>query len=247
MCCPKQFTNSNRHSEVALKLCSFACHSVNFLIKFTVLILVGLIICSFKGVILLNCDVSVKSLSVMKVKFFPFSFNIIPKQGFFPSHPTGLVIGWANYFWNSCSKFDGPTTRSSFLLFQYSYSSSFCIPKYKHEIILIFLSCELLQVVHMAGETFIPTCLGISSSADLLWMVMGISKLNGLDCSSLVRVRAVSSFKHSSEGEPIVLEDNEMPDGKRLIQMLQGSISIEEKCLLGSFVCPEEGHVEYAD
>ncbi|PKI56538.1 hypothetical protein CRG98_023064 [Punica granatum] len=100
---------------------------------------------------------------------------------------------------------------------------------------IVLLSCNVsaksvsfTKVVSITGETFSPTCLGMSSSEDLLWMVMGISKLPGLDCSSLVRVRAMSGFKRISEGEPIMLEDNEMPGGQKLLEKLQGSVSIEE-------------------
>lgn len=86
----------------------------------------------------------------------------------------------------------------------------------------------------MSGETFIPTCLGVSTSENLLWMTTGISKLQGPDCSSLVRVRAISGIKQRSEGEPVVLEDSEVPGGQKLLKKLQGSISVEENAYLAA-------------
>ncbi|KAF8394386.1 hypothetical protein HHK36_020594 [Tetracentron sinense] len=93
------------------------------------------------------------------------------------------------------------------------------------------------EVVYM-GEVFIPTSVGMS--AERLWMVMGASNLRGSDSPSLARMRVVSGFKKSNtnsvEPEPIVLEDKNVPGGEKLLDKLQGSVSIaiEEKAFVAA-------------
>ena len=69
-------------------------------------------------------------------------------------------------------------------------------------------------------------------------MVTGASKFRGTDLSSLSRVRVISGFKKSSpdslEQKPVVLADTEIPGGAKLLEKLQGSISIDEKVLLAA-------------
>ena len=88
------------------------------------------------------------------------------------------------------------------------------------------------------GENFIPTSLGGSISGGLLWLVTGASKLRGSDLSSLSRVKVISGFRKSSpeslEQEPVVLADTEIPGGAKLLEKLQGSISIDEKVFLAA-------------
>ena len=88
------------------------------------------------------------------------------------------------------------------------------------------------------GENFIPTSLGSCISGGFLWMVTGASKFRGTDLSSLSRVRVISGFKKSSpdslEQEPVVLADTEIPGGAKLLEKLQGSISIDEKVFLAA-------------
>ena len=83
------------------------------------------------------------------------------------------------------------------------------------------------------GENFIPTSLASSSSAELLWMVTGVSKLLGSDCNSLTRVRVLSGFSKnnldSADNELHLLGDNEVPGAEKLLEKLQGSVSIDEK------------------
>lgn len=79
------------------------------------------------------------------------------------------------------------------------------------------------------GGCFIPTSLGTASSADFLWMVTGVSTLHGLDSHSLARVRVISGFRISNDHEPTVLQDDEVPGGEKLLEKLQGSVSIENK------------------
>ncbi|XVF80813.1 hypothetical protein PTKIN_Ptkin15bG0105300 [Pterospermum kingtungense] len=110
---------------------------------------------------------------------------------------------------------------------------------------IMLLSCDLqsqtlslAKVVSIVGENFIPTSLGSSISGGLLWMVTGGSKLLSSDLSSLSRVKVISGFKKnspdSSEQEPVVLADSEIPGGAKLLEKLQGSVSIDEKVLLAA-------------
>ena len=94
----------------------------------------------------------------------------------------------------------------------------------------------LLQVVSVAGETFIPTSISASSSVPLLWMVMGASSLSATDSAPLARVRVVSGFgAHHSEPivpETSVVEDKEVPGGEPLLEALQGRLTISEEASL---------------
>jgi tRNA (guanine-N(7)-)-methyltransferase subunit TRM82 len=69
-------------------------------------------------------------------------------------------------------------------------------------------------------------------------MVAGVSNLGGFDHPSLVRVRVISGFRESSlcslEHEPTVLEDNEIPGGDKLLEKLQGSLSVGENVFLAA-------------
>ncbi|TYG39293.1 hypothetical protein ES288_D12G004700v1 [Gossypium darwinii] len=110
---------------------------------------------------------------------------------------------------------------------------------------IMLLSCDLssrtlsvMKVVSIIGENFVPTSLGSSISGGLLWMVTGASKLRGSDVSSLSRVKVISGFEKSSpnasEQEPAVLVDSEIPGGAKLLEKLQGSISVDEKVFLAA-------------
>ncbi|KAK8506218.1 hypothetical protein V6N11_059772 [Hibiscus sabdariffa] len=110
---------------------------------------------------------------------------------------------------------------------------------------IMLLTCDLSsrtlsvsKVVSIDGENFVPTSLGSSISGGLLWMVTGASKFRGSDVSSLSRVKVISGFKKSnpnaSEQEPTVLADSEIPGGAKLLEKLQGSISIDEKVFLAA-------------
>lgn len=54
-----------------------------------------------------------------------------------------------------------------------------------------------------------------------------------MDSHSLARVRVISGFRSSNSDdvshEPTVLRDNEIPGGEKLLEKLQGSVSIENK------------------
>ncbi|KAJ4914753.1 Transducin/WD40 repeat-like superfamily protein [Raphanus sativus] len=82
------------------------------------------------------------------------------------------------------------------------------------------------QVVKIPGESFIPTSISLSTSTRLLWMVSGAS--NGSNHPGYSRVRVISCI----EAEPSsVLEDEQIPGGTKLLEKLQGKVSIEESVM----------------
>lgn len=94
---------------------------------------------------------------------------------------------------------------------------------------------SIAKVVLIEGETLIPTSLGTSLSEGLLWMVTGISKLQGFNHSSLARVRAVSLPEdNGQDAEPVLLRDDEIPGGQKLLERLQGSVSIGNDVFLAA-------------
>ncbi|KAI9181322.1 hypothetical protein LWI28_013834 [Acer negundo] len=101
---------------------------------------------------------------------------------------------------------------------------------------VMLLSCNLstktLSVAKVISINFIPTSLASGSSTGLLWMVTGVSNLPGFDCPTVSRVKVISGFNKSSlEHKPIALEDNEIPGGTKLVEKLQGSVTVDEKVL----------------
>ncbi|KAJ0245211.1 hypothetical protein HA466_0186820 [Hirschfeldia incana] len=98
---------------------------------------------------------------------------------------------------------------------------------------ILLLSCDLsahtlsiTKVIKIPGESFIPTSITISTSARLLWMVSGAS--NGTNHLRYSRVRVVSCI----ETEPlVVLEDEQIPGGAKLLEKLQGKVTVEESVM----------------
>lgn len=109
---------------------------------------------------------------------------------------------------------------------------------------IMLLRCNLssrtlsfVKVISITGESFIPTSLSISITRGLLWMVTGVSNLPGSTHPSFSRVKVISGFKKSSdavEHELVVLADNELPGGTKLLEKLQGSVSVDEKVFLAA-------------
>lgn len=64
-------------------------------------------------------------------------------------------------------------------------------------------------------------------------MITGASNLPALDDPSFARVRVVSGIHKESKGstwnDPIVLEDSKISGGEKLLEKLQGSVSIAKK------------------
>ncbi|KAK2997788.1 hypothetical protein RJ639_025617 [Escallonia herrerae] len=67
----------------------------------------------------------------------------------------------------------------------------------------------------------------------LLWMVMGVSSSQSSGSASLARVKVISGFSQnaaeSTEPEPIIVADKEIPGGEQLLLKLQGNLSVEEE------------------
>ncbi|KOM25108.1 hypothetical protein LR48_Vigan50s002800 [Vigna angularis] len=87
------------------------------------------------------------------------------------------------------------------------------------------------QVVSIAGEAFVPTCLA-SPSAGKLWMVTGVSTLPGCNYPALARVKVISGI--DDEQEPVVMGDDGIPGGEKLLETLQGTASVDDNAFLAA-------------
>ncbi|XP_027115440.1 uncharacterized protein [Coffea arabica] len=108
---------------------------------------------------------------------------------------------------------------------------------------IMLLSCDIsartlsvLKVVSISEDPFIPTSLGSGSLKQFLWMVMGVSSLQGSDLASLARVRVLSGFSKSNiatleEHKASLLDDKDIPGRELVLQKLQGTLSIEKEVL----------------
>nr|GMD73013.1 tRNA (guanine-N(7)-)-methyltransferase non-catalytic subunit wdr4 isoform X1 [Ipomoea batatas] len=104
---------------------------------------------------------------------------------------------------------------------------------------VMLLSCDLstkrlsvFKLVRIDGETFIPTSLGAgATSAEFLWLVMGVSSLNASESGSLARVRVLSGFGKTDQ-EPSFLEDKDVPGGEAILEKLQGDLCIKTEVFL---------------
>ncbi|CAJ1904380.1 unnamed protein product [Sphenostylis stenocarpa] len=104
---------------------------------------------------------------------------------------------------------------------------------------IILLSCNVSEktlsvtkVVSVVGEAFVPTCLGSSPSTGKLWMVTGVSSLPGCSYPALARVRVISDI--DIEQEPVVLGDDNIPGGEKLLETLQGTASVDDNAFLAA-------------
>uniref|UniRef100_A0A7N0SYE8 tRNA (guanine-N(7)-)-methyltransferase non-catalytic subunit n=1 Tax=Kalanchoe fedtschenkoi TaxID=63787 RepID=A0A7N0SYE8_KALFE len=109
---------------------------------------------------------------------------------------------------------------------------------------IAMLNCDLSaatlsinRIISFTEETFIPTALG-TSAKDYLWMVTGVSNLKGFDLPSLARVKVLSGFNknlsNSAEGEGTIVEDSHLPGGEKLLEKLQGSLSVRNEAFLAA-------------
>ncbi|MED6106799.1 hypothetical protein PIB30_007827 [Stylosanthes scabra] len=104
---------------------------------------------------------------------------------------------------------------------------------------IVLLSCDVSaqtlsfsKVVSIAGEAFVPTSLGFSPGEGKLWMVTGVSSLPACNYPPLARVRVISGI--DVEQEPVVVRDDDIPGGERLLETLQGSASVDESAFLAA-------------
>lgn len=92
------------------------------------------------------------------------------------------------------------------------------------------------QVV-VVGDAFVPTSLGASTAGERLWMAMGASdrSLRG-SAAALTRLRVLEVLGGGATAGARVLEDGEVPGGRRLLGGLQGrpEVAGEEEELLAA-------------
>lgn len=93
-------------------------------------------------------------------------------------------------------------------------------------------SLFVAKIVSME-ETFMPMSLGLSSSAKMLWMVMGASNVSKSGSSDLVWLRVISHLDKLLTNEhgdyPVILEDKDIPGGEKLLLKLQGSVHVAKQ------------------
>ncbi|KAK7243006.1 hypothetical protein RIF29_37789 [Crotalaria pallida] len=90
----------------------------------------------------------------------------------------------------------------------------------------------LAKVVSIEGEAFVPTCLGYSPSARELWMITGVSGLPGSSHPSFARIRVISGI--DVEQDAVVLGDDKIPGGEKLLETLQGTASVDENAFVAA-------------
>ncbi|KAL9659737.1 hypothetical protein QQ045_024546 [Rhodiola kirilowii] len=107
---------------------------------------------------------------------------------------------------------------------------------------IVLLNCDVSAatlsintIISFKEETFIPTALG-TSTKDYLWMVTGVSNLKGFEFPSLACVKVLSGFKKtlsdSTEDRLAIVEDSHIPGGDKLLEKLQGSVSVNNEAFL---------------
>lgn len=105
---------------------------------------------------------------------------------------------------------------------------------------VVLLGCDLVaraltvaKIVSMEVP-FIPTCIGMGLAAEYLWLVTGASNLPSSPDSVVVRVKVISGLLKGNEVDPIVLEDDAVPGGQKLLEKLQGSLSSKDDSSLAT-------------
>ncbi|KAG0494860.1 hypothetical protein HPP92_005854 [Vanilla planifolia] len=104
---------------------------------------------------------------------------------------------------------------------------------------VIFLRCDVaarilfIAKIVLLEESFVPTSLGLGSSAKLLWMAMGASNVPTLGVSHMVWLRALSGldkvFSDAPDICPFILDDRDVPCGTKLLLKLQGSVDVAKQ------------------
>ncbi|GAU23380.1 hypothetical protein TSUD_334280 [Trifolium subterraneum] len=94
----------------------------------------------------------------------------------------------------------------------------------------LLVAVAIQRQVSCYGDTFVPTCLANSPPTRELWMVTGVSSLPGYDYPSLARVLVISGI--DAEQEPVVLGDDKIPGGIKLLETLQGTAAVDDNAFL---------------
>ncbi|KAK8923978.1 hypothetical protein KSP39_PZI019665 [Platanthera zijinensis] len=104
---------------------------------------------------------------------------------------------------------------------------------------VVILKCDVssrsifvAKIVSME-ENFTPTSLVLSSSANMLWMVMGATNVSKSGSSELARLLVISNvdkYVSNEQGDcPVILEDKNIPGGEKLLLKLQGSVHLAKQ------------------
>ncbi|RWW12679.1 hypothetical protein GW17_00023646 [Ensete ventricosum] len=99
---------------------------------------------------------------------------------------------------------------------------------------LLLATSEVGAKVVTLEENYFPTSLALSTFTQRMWTIMGASNHLAPSTTQLpTRIRVISGFckgRSDDNGhDPIVLEDNEVPGGGKLLSHLQGSPDVTKK------------------
>ncbi|CAL9750424.1 unnamed protein product [Musa acuminata subsp. burmannicoides] len=105
---------------------------------------------------------------------------------------------------------------------------------------IVLLNCDFsdrtLSVAKVVTleENYFPTSLALSTFTQRMWTIMGASNDLAPSTTQLpTRIRVVSGFckdrSNDNGHDPIVLEDNEVPGGQKLLSHLQGSPDVTKE------------------
>ncbi|KAG6509512.1 tRNA (guanine-N(7)-)-methyltransferase non-catalytic subunit wdr4-like [Zingiber officinale] len=138
------------------------------------------------------------------------------------------------------SQSNGPDTYSPVTDLCASFDGSIIVAALQNLHGVVLLNCDFpngnLSVAKVVSfeETYFPTSLVLSSSTQRLWMIMGASNLPMVGTTHLpTRLKVISvpekdpslNYRH----DPVVLEDNEIPGGQKLLSELQGTPDITQE------------------
>ncbi|RZS18981.1 hypothetical protein BHM03_00051320 [Ensete ventricosum] len=103
-----------------------------------------------------------------------------------------------------------------------------------HRLSLFYFVYGKVIVVVTLEENYFPTSLALSTFTQRMWTIMGASNHLAPSTTQLpTRIRVISGFckgRSDDNGhDPIVLEDNEVPGGGKLLSHLQGSPDVTKK------------------
>ncbi|CAN6917358.1 unnamed protein product [Brassica oleracea] len=94
---------------------------------------------------------------------------------------------------------------------------------------ILLLSCttsiSIKKVIHIPGDSFIPTSISLSGSMKLLWMVSRPSNPPVSKHPGVTRVKAMPCIEAELSS---ILGDDQIPGGTKLLEQLQGKVPTED-------------------
>lgn len=94
-------------------------------------------------------------------------------------------------------------------------------------------------MIHIPGDSFIPTSISLSGSMKLLWMVSRPSNPPVSKHPGVTRVKAMPCIEAELSS---ILGDDQIPGGTKLLEQLQGKVPTED-CRECSTRSHESGNV----